>query len=73
MAEQWKNWTVIYSIYCLKGILPDEHLKCWQTFVLACKYLCQSVISGTDLDIADGTQVLQVSRDSVRKTCDHTQ
>ena len=53
-AEQWKNWTLIYSIYCLKGILPDEHLKCWQTFVLACKYLCQSVISGTDLDIADG-------------------
>ena len=53
-AEQWKNWTLIYSIYYLKGILPDEHLKCWQTFVLACKYLCQSVISGTDLDIADG-------------------
>ena len=53
-AEQWKNWTLIYSIYCLKGILPDEHFKCWQTFVLACKYFCQSVISRTDLDIADG-------------------
>lgn len=53
-AEQWKNWTLIYSIYCLKGILPDEHFKCWQTYMLACKYLCQSVISRTDLDIADG-------------------
>ena len=53
-AEQWKNWTLIYSIYCLKGILPDEHFKCWQTFVLACKYFCQSVVSRTDLDIADG-------------------
>ena len=53
-AEQWKNWTLIYSIYCLKGILPDEHFRCWQMFVLACRYLCQPVISKTDLDIADG-------------------
>ena len=53
-AEQWKNWTLIYSIYCLKGILQDEHFRCWQTFVLACRYLCQPVISKTDLDIADG-------------------
>ena len=53
-AEQWKNWTLIYLIYCLKGILPEQHFRCWQTFVLACKYLCQTVISKTDLDIADG-------------------
>ena len=53
-AEQWKNWTLIYSIFCLKGVLPEEHFRCWQTFVLACKYLCQSVISKTDLEIADG-------------------
>lgn len=53
-AEQWKNWTLIYSVYCLKGILPEAHFRCWQTFVLACKYFCQSVISKTDLDIADG-------------------
>lgn len=53
-AEQWKNWTLLYSLYCLKGILPEDHFRCWQTFVLACRYLCQSVISKTDLDIADG-------------------
>lgn len=53
-AEQWKNWTLIYSIYCLKDILPEEHFRCWQTFVLACKYYCQSAISKTDLNIADG-------------------
>lgn len=53
-AEQWKHWTLIYSIYCLKGILPQEHFRCWQTFVLACKYLCQTVISKTDLEIVDG-------------------
>ena len=50
-AEQWKHWTLIY---CLKGILPQEHFRCWQTFVLACKYLCQTVISKTDLEIVDG-------------------
>lgn len=53
-AEQWKNWTLIYSIHCLKGILPEEHFRCWQTFVLACKYFCQTVITKTDLNIADG-------------------
>ena len=35
-AEQWKNWTVIYSLYALKRVLNEEHLKCRQTFVLAC-------------------------------------
>ena len=53
-AEQWKNWTLIYSIFCLQGILPEEHFRCWQTFVLACKSLCQSAITKTELDIADG-------------------
>ena len=53
-AEQWKNWTLTYSLVCLKDILPDKEFKCWQTFVLACKYICQGVISETDLNIADG-------------------
>jgi hypothetical protein len=52
-AEQWKNWTLIYSVYCLSGILPNEHFKCWQTFVLACKYLCNQIIYKTQLEIAD--------------------
>ena len=53
-AEQWKNWTLLYSLVCLKEILPDNEYKCWQTFVLACKYICQGIISETDLHIADG-------------------
>jgi len=52
-AEQWKNWTLIYSIFCLKDILPETHFRCWQTFVLACKHMSQSVIYRTDLEIAD--------------------
>ena len=38
-AEQWKNWTLIYFLYCLKGVLPNEHYVCWQSFVLGCKYI----------------------------------
>ncbi|CAB4026113.1 Hypothetical predicted protein [Paramuricea clavata] len=53
-AEQWKNWTLLYSLFCLKDILSDEEFKCWQSFVLACKYVCQGVISEADLQIADG-------------------
>ena len=53
-AEQWKNWTLIYSMYCLNNILPNDHFRCWQTFVLACKYMCQSTITRTELEIADG-------------------
>ena len=52
-AEQWKNWTLIYSLFCLKGILPDQHFKCWQTFVLGCRYICLPFLSMTDLEIAD--------------------
>lgn len=52
-AEQWKNWTVIHSMYALKGVIADKHLQCWQTFVLACRYLCKSTISFVDLQKAD--------------------
>ena len=52
-ASQWKNWTLIYSMFCLKSFLPDSHLRCWQTFVLACQYLCSPVISKTDIIKAD--------------------
>ena len=34
-ASQWKNWALIYSMFCLKSFLPDKHLRCWQAFVLA--------------------------------------
>ena len=52
-AEQWKNWTLIYSMYALKGVIGETHLQCWQTFVLACKYLCRKTISHIDLQRAD--------------------
>ena len=44
-ASQWKNWTLIYSMFYLKGLLLASHLGCWQAFVLACQYLCTPVLS----------------------------
>ena len=52
-ASQWKNWTLIYSMFCLEGLLPASHLRCWQTFVLACQYLSSPVISKIDIVKAD--------------------
>ena len=51
-ADQWKNRVLYYSMYALEGILSEEHVHRWQNFVLACRYLCSSCISKTDL-IAD--------------------
>ncbi len=28
-ADQWKNWSLIYSQVALKSILPHEHYECW--------------------------------------------
>lgn len=52
-AAQWKNFVLLYSMYALEGILPNQHLHCWQSFVLACRHLCKPCITETDLLIAD--------------------
>ena len=40
-------------MYALRGILPQEHYRCWQTFVLACFHLCRRAITETDITKAD--------------------
>ena len=35
-ADQWRNWTCVYSLYCLQPLLPIEHYSCWVLFVEAC-------------------------------------
>ena len=44
-ASQWKNWTLVYLLFVLDGLLPKEHLQCWQAFVLACKFLSRPGIA----------------------------
>jgi hypothetical protein len=53
-ADQWKNWTTIYSLVVLKCILPDEHYQCWTLFVQACLLLCFRAISETKALELDG-------------------
>lgn len=52
-AEQWKNWVILYSMFALRGIIPEQHYVCWQTFVLACFYLCRRSITNVDIIKAD--------------------
>ena len=48
-AEQWKNWTIYFSLYALKGILPWNHYNCWLLFVKSCWIFCRRSISVSEL------------------------
>ena len=52
-AHEWKNWTLISSSFCLKGLLEDKYLKCWEWFTLACRSLTKTCITSEDLAYAD--------------------
>ena len=52
-ADQWRNWTNIYSLHALKGILPDEHYTCWAMFVEASMQLAQHPVSVHVIKAAD--------------------
>ena len=52
-ADQFKNWIVLFSLPTLYGILPNEHLQCWQKFVLACRILCKGRLSQDDIILFD--------------------
>ena len=32
-ADQWRNWTLLYSLCSLKRLLPQRDYVCWQKFV----------------------------------------
>ena len=52
-ADQWHNWTLLYSLSALKGIISLEHYDCWLLFVKATNLLCQSSITVQQVDQAD--------------------
>ena len=39
-ADQWKNWTLIYSIIILKPIISSRNYECWCMFADACRLIC---------------------------------
>ena len=52
-ADQWKNWTLIYSSVALKGILPAEDFQIWLLFVRVVFLLTRKYLRKTDLELAD--------------------
>lgn len=52
-ADQWKNWTLYFSLFSLKGILPPRDYDCWLTFVKVCSKICRKTIDLKELDGID--------------------
>ena len=52
-SYQWKEWTLTYSMIAFRGVLPPEHLKVWQTFVTACRLICQPILTMEDANEAN--------------------
>ena len=52
-ADQWLNWTVVYSAVALKGIIDQNHYNCWLLYVKACSMLCCKFIKKSDVSTAD--------------------
>ena len=53
-ADEWKNWTLLFSVICLYDILPAVDLDCCCLFVSACKIYCSSVLTISDFNTAHG-------------------
>ena len=51
-ADEWKNWTLIYSMYALYPILPDNEMKMWELFVKACTIICTRFITTENVELA---------------------
>ena len=52
-AEQWKNWTIYFSLYALKGILLWRHYNCWLAYVKVCWIFYRRSILASELEDAD--------------------
>ena len=52
-TDHWKNWTVLFSLYSLKEILPPQHYNCFLLFVKSCSLLCHRSLTATQLSEAD--------------------
>ena len=52
-ADQWKNWTIYYSLIAMHDLIEKSDLECWRHFVLACRFLCCKSLSKEQLKLAD--------------------
>ena len=51
-TDQWKSFSILFSIYVLSSILPEPDLELWRQFVLACSYICSPVITEAKAQLA---------------------
>ncbi|XP_035665651.1 uncharacterized protein LOC118408900 [Branchiostoma floridae] len=51
-AAQWKSWVCIYSLFALKGVIPEEDYNIWRLFVSATRLLCSRIITEDQLNDA---------------------
>lgn len=52
-ADQWKNWTIIFSQMALKPVIPNEHYQLWCIFVQVCQLVCSRTISKVNIMTLD--------------------
>lgn len=52
-ADQWKNWTNIFSLFALKDVLTIEQLLNWRDFVLASRLLCSNMLTIDEVEEID--------------------
>ncbi|XP_065917612.1 uncharacterized protein [Dysidea avara] len=52
-ADEWKNWTLLFSPLVLHNYLPQDHLDCWQSYISACEIYCSSTLTLDDIDRAE--------------------
>ena len=48
-ADQWKNWTMYFSLYALKDVILHRDYACWLVFVKLCRVICCREINKSDL------------------------
>ena len=51
-ADQWKSWTLTFSVYALFGLIRQCHFDCWRKFVMACRLLAAPVLSPAKIEEA---------------------
>ena len=49
-ADEWKHWTLVYSLFCLRKLIPPSHLTMWSIFVAASQAICKRTISVKEID-----------------------
>lgn len=57
-AQEWKNWVLVYSLFCLRNVLDRKHFNMWQIFVRACKILLSTSICKKEVEDAHKLLVL---------------